>query len=453
MVNKKSTEKAKTTKSSKKKIKERKGEIQSVKGMRDLMDEQYFLYQGFFEKAAEIALYYGFRPIETPMLEYRNLFECGNGESSDIVRKEMYNLITKGGDQLSLRPEGTAGVMRSYIEHGMNAQPQPVMFYYYGPFFRHENPQRGRYRQFYQFGLEILGSSKSINDATIINLLMIILAEAGIKDLRLEINSIGDSECRGTYRRELSNYYKKHLKDICTDCRERLKTNPLRVLDCKNPKCQEIKQMAPESVSYLCQSCRSHFREVLEYLDNLGINYTINSSLVRGLDYYSRTVFEIFKDVTTTDETGENVTSSLALAGGGRYDYLGKTIGSRRDIPAVGASIGVDRIVEMADYSKLMPRIVKKPKIFFIQLSFDAKLKSFEIIEILRKNKFPVTHSLAKDSISAQLALAEKLKVPYAMILGQKEAIDNTVIIRNMDTRSQDTIKIDKLAEYLKNLK
>ncbi len=445
------TKAAKTA--TKKDSKDKKVELRTVKGMRDLMDEKFFSYQGFFEKAAEIALYYGFRPIETPMLEYRDLFERGTGESSDIVRKEMYNISTKGGDQLALRPEGTASVMRSYIENGMSSQPQPVMLYYHGPFFRHESPQRGRYRQFYQFGLEILGSSKSINDAATINLFMIILAEAGMKNLRLEINSIGDSECRGTYRRELVNYYKKHLKDICPDCRERLKTNPLRVLDCKDPRCQEIKQNAPESVSYLCPSCRTHFKEVLEYLDNLGINYTINSSLVRGLDYYSRTVFEIFNDITTTDQSGEETTTSLAIAGGGRYDYLAKTLGSRKDVPAVGASIGVDRVVEMADYSKLMPRIVKKPKIFFIQLSFDAKLKSFEVIEILRKNKCSVAHSLAKDSLSAQLALAEKLQVPYSLLLGQKEAIDNTVIIRNMDTRSQDTIKIDKLAEYLKKLK
>lgn len=446
-------------KSAKAKVaKPNKNEPQSLKGMRDLLGDKYFDYQGFYDKAAEIALYYGFKPIETPVLEHLDLFERGTGESSDIVRKEMYAFSTKGGDKVAMRPEYTPGVMRAYLEHGMQSQPQPIMVYYYGQAFRHENPQRGRLRELRQFGLEILGTSKSIADATIINLFMIILTEAGMKNLKVEINSIGDQECRGTYRRELINYYKKHVKEICADCRERLKTNPLRVLDCKNPKCQPIKAAAPESVSFLCANCRVHFKEVLEYLDNMGITYTINNNLVRGLDYYSRTVFEISSEVnvvpaTDTTTPSEEVGQPLALAGGGRYDYLARTLGSRKDVPAVGASIGIDRVVDHPDYAKLTPRIVKKPKVFFIQLSFDAKLKSFEIIEILRKNRVSLAHSLSKDSLGAQLALAEKMQVPYAMILGQKEAIDSTVIIRNMDNRSQDTVKISNLAAYLKNIK
>ncbi|MFA5290880.1 MAG: histidine--tRNA ligase [Candidatus Paceibacterota bacterium] len=424
-------------------------DLQSPKGMRDLISDEVYLFQGFMEKAAEIAIYYGFKPIETPILEKEELFSRSVGEGTDIVNKEMFSLKTKGGDHLVLRPEGTASVMRAYVEHGMFSLPQPLMFYYHGPFFRHENPQKGRYRQFYQFGLEILGTKKSIADATIINLTRLILEEAGITNIKFKINSLGDSDCRGAFRRELVNYYKKNLKAVCADCRERIKTNPIRLLDCKNPACQEIKKGAPEAIAYLCASCKAHFKEVLEYLDELGIDYEIDNTLVRGLDYYTRTVFEVFVEKTEND--GE--TSSLALGGGGRYDNLAKSLNVKKEIPAVGMSLGVDRITELATYAKLSPRLLKKPKVFFIQLSFDAKLKSFEVIEALRAAKIPVQHSLSKDSLSAQLGLAEKIGVPFTIILGQKEAIDGTVIVRNMDTRSQDTIKIGKLAEYLKKIK
>ncbi len=422
--------------------------LQTVKGMHDIIGDDYYLYQGLAEKAAEVAIYYGFKPIETPILEKEDLFLRGVGEENDMTQKEMYTLKTRGGDKLALRPEGTASVMRSYLENGMHALPQPLSFYYFGPFFRHESPQAGRYREFRQFGWEVLGTKKSIADAMIIKLVKTTLEEAGLTNLQIDVNSIGDADCRGAWRRELLNYYKKHTKDICADCRERLKTNPLRVLDCKNEKCVEIKAGAPESISYLCSSCKEHFKEVLEYLDSMKIEYKINPSLVRGLDYYSRTVFEVSK-IPAEGETGV----PLALGGGGRYDYLAKTLGSKKDVPAVGASIGMDRVIMSPDYAKLTPRIIKKPKVFFIQLSFDAKLKSFEVIEILREAKIPMAQSIAKDSLGAQLAQAEKLRVPFAIILGQKEALENSVIVRNMDTRSQDTVKIDLLADYFKHLK
>lgn len=424
--------------------------LQSVKGMHDVIAEDWYLYQGFAEKAAEIAIYYGFKPIETPMVEKEDLFLRGVGESTDIAQKEMYTLKTRGGDHLALRPEGTAGVMRSYLEHGMGSLPQPVMFYYFGPFFRHENPQAGRTRQFWQFGLEVLGTKKSVADAMIISLTRNILQDMGLKNLAIDINSIGDPDCRNAWRRDLVNYYKKHARSICADCRERLKTNPLRLLDCKDPKCQPIKAEAPESISYLCGGCKEHFKEVLEYLDSMGVEYRINPNLVRGLDYYSRTVFEISLKQESADGKEE---SGLALGGGGRYDYLAKTLGSKKEVPAVGASLGVDRVINAPGYNQPTPRIIKKPKVFFIQLSFDAKLKSFSVIEILRAAKIPIAQSIAKDSLGAQLAQAEKLGVPYAIILGQKEALEETVIVRNMDTRSQDTVKVAKLAEYLKNLK
>jgi len=452
----------------------------SVKGMNDIIGEEYYAVSGFYEKASEIAMYYGFKPIETPILEKEELFTSGIGQDTDIVEKEMYSLKTKGGDHLVMRPEGTAPIMRAYVEHGMQSWTQPVMLYYKGPFFRHENPQKGRTRQFHSFGLEILGTPKAIADATVIHTTMIILKEAGLQNLVLNINSIGDRECRPKYVRELISYYKKHISELCADCKRRIKENPLRILDCKNPKCGEVKEGAPSSVTHLCDECRSHFKEVLEYLEALNIPYRINNNLVRGLDYYSRTVFEISeetyedelvkpeevvieekeggkkKEKTAKEEkqkTTEVVAVSLAIGGGGRYDYLAKNLGSKKDIPAVGVGLGVERIFMTEGYKRQDPRIVKHPKVYFIQLGTHAKMRSLNIIEILRNARVPLSLSLAKDSLGSQLASAEKQKIPYAIIFGEKESIDDTVIVRDMNTRSQDTVKICDLAKFVKTMK
>ncbi len=422
-------------------------EVASPKGMRDLMNEEYYSFQGFFEKAQEIAVYYGFKPIDTPILEQEEIFTTGIGEGTDIVDKEMYNLKTKGGDHLALRPEHTAPVVRAYIEHGMQTLPQPVMLYQYGPVFRHDKPQRGRYRQFWQFDLDSLGNDKSIMDALIIKAGMSILEDAGAENLSIDINSIGDKECRNGYIRELTNYYKKNISQLPAVDRERLKTNPLRILDSKEENTKEINENAPDSVSFLCPSCKKHFKEVLEYLEEMNIQYNINKNLVRGLSYYTRTVFEII------EQNGGEDGSPLALAGGGRYDYLARQIGSKKDVPAVGISIGVDRITSASWYKKLSPRILKKPKIYFIQLGSEAKLKSLNVIEILRKAHIPIAQALSKDSLGSQLAIAEKLAIPYALIFGVKEALDNSVIVRDMSNRSQNTVKLTKLLEYLKELK
>ena len=423
-----------------------KKELAAPKGMRDIRDEEYYLFQGFFEKAQEVAMYYGFKPIDTPILEHEEIFTSGVGEGTDIVDKEMYTLRTKGGDHLALRPEHTAPLIRAYIEHGMQNQPQPVMFYQYGPIFRHDTPQKGRYRQFWMFDLDAVGSDKSIIDALIIKTAMVILEECGAEGLSVDINSIGDKECRGAYIRELTNYYKKHMSVLPAIDRERLKTNPLRILDSKDPKTKELNIDAPDAVGSLCPACKKHFKEVLEYLEELGIQYTINKNLVRGLSYYTRTVFEI---VGEPDENG----NALSLGGGGRYDYLAKHLGSKKDIPAMGMAFGVDRVIQASWYKKHTPRILKKPKMYFIQLGFDAKLKSLNVIDILRKAHIPILQSLSKDSLGAQLAIAEKLNIPYTIIFGQKEAIENCVIVRDMTTHSQETVKLSKLLEYLKEIK
>ncbi len=445
LINNKSKEMKK--KKTQKENKNKNSTIASPKGMRDLMNEEYYAFQGFFEKAQEVAVYYGFKPLETPMLEQEEIFTTGIGEGTDIIDKEMYTLKTKGGDHLALRPEHTAPMMRAYIEHGMQTLPQPVLIYQYGPSFRHDKPQHGRYRQFWQFDSDALGSEKSIMDALIIKTCISILQEAGAENLSIDINSIGDKECRNGYIRELTSYYRKHISQLPSIDRERLKINPLRILDSKEEKTIEINASAPDSVSFLCPSCKKHFKEVLEYLEEMNISYNLNKDLVRGLSYYTRTVFEII------EQASEEGGAPMALAGGGRYDYLARQIGSKRDVPGVGFSIGVDRIVSSPWYKKLSPRIIKKPKIYFIQLGSEAKLKSLNIIEILRKAHIPIAQSLSKDSLGSQLAIAEKLNIPYTLIFGMKEALDNSVIVRDMSNRSQETVKLSKLLEYLKELK
>lgn len=414
--------------------------IQKARGMNDIFSREYFAKEKMIEKAKNIASFYGFNPIQTPHLEKIDLFSSTLGESTDVIEKEMYSLKTKGGNKLVLRPELTAPIMRAYIEHGMQSKPQPVMLYSHGACFRHDKPQKGRRREFQQFDLEILGEKDSIADATIIKVALAILEEAiGIKSISVRINSIGCKECRETYKKELTSFYKKKTKEICKDCERRLKVNPLRLLDCKKEQCIKEKENCPQLMNHLCGECTSHLKDLLETLDASETPYYLDSCLVRGLDYYSRTVFEFFSE--------EN---NLELGGGGRYDFLSEILGNK-NIPAVGMAIGIDRAIDILSEKNELPKIPQKQtKVFFIQLGAEAKHKSFSILEALRKAKIPTKHSLNKDSLKSQLKIASKLKVPYAIIFGQKEAIEGTVIIRDMDSVSQETIPLSGLVDFLK---
>jgi len=414
--------------------------LQTPRGMHDILADEYVFYQSVFEKAEKVASYYGFQPIQTPILEKTELFTVGTGATTDIVQKQMYTLRTRGGDHLALRPEGTPNVMRAYLEHGMHTLPQPVMLWYKGSFFRHENPQKGRYREFQQFGLEIIGEPKPIAEVIIIRVLKSIFEELDLPSLIVHINSIGDKECRPVYRKELISYYRRKINNLCPDCKRRLKENPLRLLDCKEEKCIELKAGAPQMVNYLCSSCKQHFREILEALDSADIFYVLDNHLVRGLDYYTRTVFEFFENKETLED---------ALAGGGRYDYLGKTLG-KKDVAAVGVSIGVDRIVQLMHDKKILPKQKKQPKVFLIQLGNAAKYKSLEIIEMFRKAHLPLNQSISKDSLRGQLNLASKLNMAYALILGQQEVLKNSIILRDMKLGNQETINFRDLVEVIK---
>ncbi len=432
--------------------------LNTPKGTRDILPEEYATCQFFFEKAEEIANYYGFQPIQTPHIEKIDLFTSALGETTDIVEKQMYTIKTRGGDRLVLRPEGTAPVMRAYLKHGMQNRPQPVMLWYKGSFFRHENPQFGRLREFQSFGLEILGESNGIADATVIRVATTILEELGLKNYIVRINSIGDKECRGPYRKELANYYRRKINNLCKDCRRRLKENPFRLLDCKEEECKTLKKSAPQMINFLCPDCKTHFREVLEILDALNIPYTLDHYLVRGLDYYTHTVFEIFLDSPQKAETNEKKEEpseapspfkNLALAGGGRYDYLSKIL-SNKNVPGVGMAMGAERIIAILAEKNLLKSRPKKPKIFFIQIGSLAKQKSLLLMEIFRKANLAVAQSVTKDSLKSQLKISTRLEVPFIMMIGQKEALEETIIIRDMNLGNQDIVPFSKAADFVK---
>ena len=422
----------------------KKPKFRSPTGMHDILPEDHKYFQRVYETVASIADFYEFEKIETPILEEAELFSRGVGVATDIVKKEMFSLRTKGGDLLAMRPEGTAPIVRAYIEHGMHTRPQPLKLWYFGPFFRHERPQADRFRQLWQFGFEILGEQNPVRDAQIIQVVYAILQELGFKHLIVEVNSIGDSQCRPYYKKLLANYFRSREISLCGDCKRRFRENVLRILDCKEPKCQPIKADAPQILDHLCDECRAHFKEVLEFLDAIDIPYHLDSSLVRGLDYYTKTVFEVFSE---GDQKEERVLS--ALAGGGRYDRLVKLLGGR-DTPACGVAGGIDRIIRRMKEQNMPMQEPKEAQIFLAQLGSLARRKSLKLMEQFRKAKLKMTESFGRDSLKAQLSRADRLGVQYALILGQKEALEGTVIIRSMKTGKQDTVKLTKVVEEMK---
>lgn len=427
--------------------------FQSPTGMHDILPQDQKYFQRIYKVAENMAEFYGFRKIDTPILEDAELFSRGVGISTDIVQKEMYILKTRGGDFLALRPEGTAPIMRSFFQQGMFNWSQPVKLWYFGPFFRAENPQAGRYRQFWQIGLEVLEEQNSAIDAQMIQIFYNILQELKIKNLIVEVNSIGDSQCRPYYKKLLMSYLKSRESGLCTDCKRRFKKNPLRVLDCKDERCQQIISQAPQILDHLCDECNNHFKEVLELLDEIGLPYRLNSRLVRGLDYYTKTVFEIFTETVSKSkeqkEEGEEVKKSLALGGGGRYDALAKLIG-KGDVPGVGGALGVERIIQAMKMIPVKFSESTNYQVFLAQLGSLAKRKSLKLFEDFRKEKIMVAESFGKDSLKFQLNKANKLGVRYVVIMGQKEALEGSVIVKDMDSGKQSDIKLEKVVSDIK---
>ncbi|MCD5384778.1 MAG: histidine--tRNA ligase [Candidatus Pacebacteria bacterium] len=414
--------------------------FQKPTGMHDILGFDQRCFEKISDKVKEIAEFYSFNKIDTPILEDCELFNKGVGLITDIIQKEMYTLKTKGGDCLALRPEGTASVVRAYIEHGMFSYPQPVKLYYMGPFFRYERPQSGRYRQFWQFGFETIGEDHPVYDAQIIQIACGFFSDLNIA-ISLEINSIGDKECRPAYRRILVRYLKSKSEALCSDCKKRTKDNPLRVLDCKNQKCKEIIDGAPQIMDHLCPDCHSHFKKTLEYLDEMEVSYQLNPHLVRGLDYYTRTVFE-FSTLKENEKT-------LALGGGGRYDKLVKNLGGK-DTPAVGVSFGVERIAELMKQINYTDNKKQKNRVFLAQLGDIGKRKSLKLMGELRKHKVATSESFGKDSLKTQMTRASRIGCKVAIIIGQTEALNNSAIIKDMDTGEQKTIEIKDIVMEIK---
>ncbi|MDP4007418.1 MAG: histidine--tRNA ligase [bacterium] len=440
----------------------KKPKFQRPTGMRDILPSEQPYFEKVYRTVAEVAQFYGFDRIDTPIAEDLELYERGTGSGTDIVEKQMYTMKTRGGDALALRPEFTPGIVRAYNEHGMLNLPQPVKLYTLGPLFRYEHPQAGRYRQFHQVDLEVFGEESAAIDAQIIQIFYTILKELKFTHLIIEVNSIGDAQCRPYYKKVLVNYLRPRQNSLCADCRRRTRENPLRVLDCKEEKCQRVKAQAPQILDHLCEACKTHFKSLLEFLDEADLPYHLDPYLVRGLDYYTKTVFEIFSETAVQLreaaprgaslaplERGEETVQRNALVGGGRYDNLVRLLGGK-DVPATGAAAGVERIISLMKEKGFPAAEVPGSKVFLAQLGDLPKKKSLKLLEELRIAKISIAESLGRDSLRTQLARADKLNVQYTLILGQREVLDGTIIIRKMDTGEQQIVKIEKVVDELK---
>ncbi len=423
--------------------KEHKPKLQTPPGFHDILpkDHEYFT---FVKKVVRHrARQAGYRRITTPILEFTEVFDRGIGDATDIVEKEMYTFMDKGGRSMTMKPEGTAGICRAYIEHGMKELPQPVEFYYIEPHFRYDKPQKGRFRMFWQFGFEIIGESDPALDVQCIFIAYKIFKDLGVeKNFTLQINNIGSQKSRAKYIEALINFYSGKERSLCENCQKRLLKNPLRLLDCKKEDCRILAELAPKFIQYRSKEDSEFHQSVKEFLDELGIVYVENDKLVRGLDYYSQTVFE-FWDA----ETG----AQNAVGGGGRYDGLMEIMGGE-PTPAVGFAVGIERLIDNMKKNNVEVPSKDDVQIFVAQLGDLAKKKCLRLIDELRDRGVRTIGALGKNSFKAQLRLADKFKVPYALILGITEVRDGTIIIRDMSKGQQRYIKMDEVVDEVVRL-
>jgi histidyl-tRNA synthetase len=399
--------------------------IKSLRGMNDILSEDYERFTHFIDTASLVAQRYGYHFIETPLLEETALFKRSVGESSDIVGKEMYQFIDKGENDVCLRPEGTAGVVRAFIQKKLDKAGGTHRFFYHGPMFRYERPQKGRLREFHQFGVESFGVDSVYEDATIIMMLSDILNELGI-GYRLQLNSLGDSNCMPDYRNKLVKFVQGCGDAICEDCKRRLDTNPIRVLDCKNEKCQELYKDAPKLINCLCESCENDFTTLKKILDDNGINYEIDTNLVRGLDYYSKTAFEFVSD---------NIGSQSAIAGGGRYDRLVEYLDGR-PTPAVGFAIGIERLMELI----VMPEVLKDG--YYIGAMDDEAIDSVIKLTQAKRKTDKVTVEYKAKNLQKHLKAADKVDARFCCVIGSNELKDNTIWVKDLVNKTEETVDL-----------
>ena len=415
--------------------------LQKPKGTYDIYGDKALTYL-YFRKLVEALMdKYNAKYFETPIFESSELFHRGVGETTDIVSKETYDFKDRGDRNLTLRPEGTAGIVRSFIENKLYAENLPLKAWYLGPMFRYERPQAGRYREFYQFGFEAFGSFDAMMDAEVIGIVCNLFKILGLKGVSVNINTLGDKESRENYRKALLDYFKPYLNDLCDDCRRRYEKNPLRILDCKVDSSNEIMKNAPKMTDYLNEESRIHFDKVKEYLDAMGINYKVNPSIVRGLDYYTHTVFEVQADI-------EGFGSQNTLAAGGRYDHLVEFVGGP-SVPGVGFAVGLERLFLALDAENIDIREIICPDVYVFSAGDEQKPYVLSLSNDLRLAGFNVEIDYNGKSFKSNFKQADKVNARYIIIIGEEEVESKLLTVKNNETKEEYKVKLDKIIEFL----
>lgn len=415
--------------------------ITKPKGCHDIYGKEAKKWQYVNKLIESIMEKYNYDYIRTPIFESSELFHRGMGETTDVVTKETYDFTDRGDRKMTLRPEGTAGVVRSYVENKLYGEPGPVKLYYNGTMYRYERPQSGRDREFTQFGVEVLGSDDPMVDAEVISIPVVLLATLGLKGVKVKINSLGDKESRDSYREALIEYFKPHINELCEDCQDRLMKNPLRILDCKVDKDNEILKNAPKTLDYLNEESKERFEKVKSYLDELGIDYEVDPNLVRGLDYYNHTVFEIEASV-------EGFGSNNVLAGGGRYNGLVNLLGGPVT-SCIGFACGIGRIVQALTLEDVKLPIKEDLEVYVMYVSDTEKKYASSLVQYLRGNGFRVDTDYGNRSMKAQFKQADRLNSKYLIILNDEDLKNDEVKIKNNKTKKEDLVSIDYLIYYL----
>lgn len=405
----------------------------AIKGTKDVLPKDVHKNQYIEATALDIASKFGYKEIRTPVFEHTELFQRGVGDTTDVVQKEMYTFDDKGGRSITLRPEGTSGAVRSYLENGLCNEALPQKVCYLTSCYRYEKPQAGRLREFHQFGVECFGSASPLADAEIIALAKSLFDTLGVKDLSLEINSIGCPTCRAEYHKALKEYFSSRKDELCDTCKSRLDRNPMRILDCKSPICHEIAEGAPVVIDYLCDECKEHFENVQKYLKAQNIEYTINPQIVRGLDYYTKTVFEFVSN---------SIGAQGTVCGGGRYDGLVEELGGQHT-PSLGCAIGIERLMLLMEAQGCEFPEAEKPDLFIVALGEKATLKAVEIAKDMREEGFSALLDLNQRSVRAQMKYADKLGAKFNVVIGDNEVEAKTAKLKNMQTGEETEINLD----------
>lgn len=404
----------------------------SVKGTQDVLPKESYKWQ-FIEKIMrEEANAHSFKEIRTPVFEHTELFQRSVGDTTDVVQKEMYTFNTKGEDSITLRPEGTAGSARAILEHGVYNDGYPIKAYYFTSCYRYEKPQKGRLREFHQFGMEVYGAASYFADAEVICAADSIFKRLGVKGLNLEINSIGCPNCRANYHKALKEYFAEHTSELCETCLSRLEKNPMRILDCKSPICSKIAEKAPTVLDYICDDCREHFEGVKKCLDSVGIEYTVNPTIVRGLDYYTRTVFEF---------VSSSIGAQGTVCGGGRYDGLIEELGGQHT-PSLGYAIGIERLLLLLEAQGIEIPAAPTCDIYIAGLGEKAQLKSFELVKTIRSSSLSAECDIVGRSLKAQMKYADKIGAKFSIVLGDSEIESGKAQLKNMETGEKAEISL-----------